>query len=223
MTQTVRGPATCCSVARNGENGSADHACGEAPTLTPRHHATPRTETFGFSEFRKPDKSMAMEERLYRESRLCRLFGNPVAYSIVAALLERGEMTPTQIAKAVGRSVARVSNLLAALRLAEVVRYQAAGGHQVPAQAHVRDAQGAKCVSCFCGNRRSPGLTFGLSEFRKSDKGQGLRGEKGWASGHVSGSRPSLDSSVTTVRFFRRIQLQFAGAHRGANAKHSRF
>jgi hypothetical protein len=38
-------------------------------------------------------------------------------------------MTPTQIAKAVGRSVARVSNLLAALRLAEVVRYQAAGGH----------------------------------------------------------------------------------------------
>ena len=38
-------------------------------------------------------------------------------------------MTPTQIAKAAGRSLGRVSNLLAALRLAEVVRYQAAAGH----------------------------------------------------------------------------------------------
>jgi transcription initiation factor IIE alpha subunit len=70
-----------------------------------------------------------MEEKLYRQSRLCRLLGNPVAYSIVAVLLDKREMTPTQIATAVGRSLGRVSNLLAALRLAEVVRYQAAGGH----------------------------------------------------------------------------------------------
>jgi hypothetical protein len=35
-----------------------------------------------------------MEESLYRQSRLCRLLGNPVVYSIVAALHERDAMTP---------------------------------------------------------------------------------------------------------------------------------
>jgi DNA-binding transcriptional ArsR family regulator len=105
--------------------------------LTPRqYHVTAAAQVFGFSEFRKPDRSMAMEEKLYRQSRLCRLLGNPVAYSIVAALVERAEMTPTQLAKAVGRSLGRVSNLLAALRLAEVVRYESSGGsYEVPAQA----------------------------------------------------------------------------------------
>jgi hypothetical protein len=63
-----------------------------------------------------------MEEALYRQSRLCRLLGNPVVYSIVNALHEREEMTPTQIVEAVGRSLGRVSALLAALRLADVVR-----------------------------------------------------------------------------------------------------
>jgi DNA-binding transcriptional ArsR family regulator len=69
-----------------------------------------------------------MDEKLYRQSRLCRTLGNPVAYAIVAGLAEKSEMTPTEIARAVSRSVARVSNLLAALRLADVVRYETAGG-----------------------------------------------------------------------------------------------
>lgn len=70
-----------------------------------------------------------MQEKLYRESRLCRLLGNPVVYSIVAVLHEQGEMTPTEIVNAVGRSLGRVSALLGALRLADVVRYETAGGH----------------------------------------------------------------------------------------------
>ena len=64
-----------------------------------------------------------MEERSYRQSRLCRLLGNPVAFAIVQLLAEHREMSPSQIAQAVGRSLSRVSHTLAALRLAEVVRY----------------------------------------------------------------------------------------------------
>jgi hypothetical protein len=70
-----------------------------------------------------------MEEKLYRQSRLCRLLRNPVVYSIVAVLHDHDTMTPTQIVQAVGRSLGRVSALLAALRLADVVRYETAGGH----------------------------------------------------------------------------------------------
>lgn len=70
-----------------------------------------------------------MEEKLYRQSRLCRLLGNPVVYSIVVALHELQEMTPTEIVQVVGRSLGRVSALLGALRLADVVRYETAGGH----------------------------------------------------------------------------------------------
>jgi len=69
-----------------------------------------------------------MEEKLYRQSRLCRLLGNPVVYSIVAVLRERDAMTPTEIVEAVGRSLGRVSALLGALRVADVVRYETAGG-----------------------------------------------------------------------------------------------
>ena len=68
-----------------------------------------------------------MEEEAYRQSRLCRLLGNPVAFAIVRILAENREMGPGEIAKAVGRSVSRVSNVLSALRLAEVVRYQTEG------------------------------------------------------------------------------------------------
>ena len=63
-----------------------------------------------------------MEEESYRQSRLCRLFGNPVAFAVVQLLAENRE-----IARAVGRSVQRVSNVLGALRLAEVVRYDTDG------------------------------------------------------------------------------------------------
>ena len=68
-----------------------------------------------------------MEEDSYRQSRLCRLLGNPVAFAVVQLLAENKELSPSQIARAVGRSVQRVSTVLGALRLAEVVRYDTDG------------------------------------------------------------------------------------------------
>ena len=70
-----------------------------------------------------------MEEESYRQSRLCRLLGNPVAFAIVELLAENKEVNPSEIARAVGRSVPRVSNVLGALRLADVVRYDSDGKH----------------------------------------------------------------------------------------------
>jgi DNA-binding transcriptional ArsR family regulator len=64
-----------------------------------------------------------VEEKSYRQSRLCRVFGNPVAFSIVELLLENRDMSPSQLARALGRSLSRISHTLGALRLAEVVRY----------------------------------------------------------------------------------------------------
>ncbi len=68
-----------------------------------------------------------MEEDSYRQSRLCRLLGNPIAFAVVQLLAENKELSPSQIARAVGRSVQRVSTVLGALRLAEVVRYDTDG------------------------------------------------------------------------------------------------
>src|SRR5438093_13653649 len=68
-----------------------------------------------------------VEEGSYRQSRLCRLLGNPVAFTIVQLLAENKQMSPSEIARAVGRSVQRVSTVLGALRLAEVVRYDTDG------------------------------------------------------------------------------------------------
>ena len=65
-----------------------------------------------------------MEERAYRQSRLCRVLGNPLAYSIVSLLVHNKDMTPTQIARGLCRSVSRVSHVLTALRMMEVVRYE---------------------------------------------------------------------------------------------------
>jgi predicted transcriptional regulator len=70
-----------------------------------------------------------VEEESYRQSRLCRLLGNPVAFAVMQLLAENRELTPSEIARAVGRSVQRVSNVLGALRLAEVVRYDTDGKH----------------------------------------------------------------------------------------------
>ena len=67
-----------------------------------------------------------MEEDSYRQSRLCRVLGNPVAFAVVELLAENKELNPGEIAR---RSVPRVSNVLAALRLAEVVRYESDGKH----------------------------------------------------------------------------------------------
>jgi predicted transcriptional regulator len=58
---------------------------------------------------------------------LCRLLGNPVAFAIVQLLNKTRDLTPSEIARSVGRSVPRVSNVLGALRLAEVVRYDTDG------------------------------------------------------------------------------------------------
>ena len=68
-----------------------------------------------------------MEEDSYRQSRLCRLLGNPVAYAVVQLLAENNELNPSEIARSVGSSVQRVSTVLGALRLAEVVRYDTDG------------------------------------------------------------------------------------------------
>ena len=68
-----------------------------------------------------------MEEDSYRQSRLCRLLGNPVAFAIVELLSESKELNPSEIARAVGRSVPRGSNVLGVLRLADVVRYDSDG------------------------------------------------------------------------------------------------
>jgi predicted transcriptional regulator len=67
-----------------------------------------------------------VEEDSYRQSRLCRLLGNPVAFAVVELLAENKE-NPSEIARAVSRSVQRVSTVLGALRLAEVVRYDTDG------------------------------------------------------------------------------------------------
>lgn len=68
-----------------------------------------------------------MDEKVYRQSRLCRLMGNPIAFAVVDALSQNKELTPSEIAHAVGRSVSRVSHVLASLRLAEVVRFDTDG------------------------------------------------------------------------------------------------
>ena len=69
----------------------------------------------------------SVDKAEYRQSRLCRHLGNPIAFTVVDLLAEGKDMNTSEIAKAVGRSVSRVSNILAALRLAEVVRYQTEG------------------------------------------------------------------------------------------------
>jgi DNA-binding transcriptional ArsR family regulator len=51
-----------------------------------------------------------------------------VSNAIVNVLGSAKEVTPSEIARAVGRSVSRVSHVLSALRLAEVVRYDTEGG-----------------------------------------------------------------------------------------------
>ena len=68
-----------------------------------------------------------MDETEYRESRLCRLLGNPVIYQLVVFLDHGGATTPSNLAKLAGRSVQTVSGHLAKLRAADIVRYDSAG------------------------------------------------------------------------------------------------
>ena len=82
-----------------------------------------------------------MEEGSYRQSRLCRLLCNPVAFAVVQLLAENKELSPSEIARAVGRSVQRISTVLAALRLAEVVRYDSDGKHNRYRLKHRREVR----------------------------------------------------------------------------------
>jgi DNA-binding transcriptional ArsR family regulator len=68
-----------------------------------------------------------MDEGKYRESRLCRLLGNPVVYQILVLLNDGGPLTPSKLARLAGRSVQTVSGHLAKLRAADLVRYDTAG------------------------------------------------------------------------------------------------
>ena len=68
-----------------------------------------------------------MEEINYRESRLCRLLGNPIVYQLVVLLRHRGALTPSMLAKLTRRSVQTVSEHLGKLRAADVVRYDSNG------------------------------------------------------------------------------------------------
>ena len=68
-----------------------------------------------------------MDEKHYRESRLCRLLGNPIVYQLVVLLNQRGPLTPSVLAKLTGRSVQTVSEHLGKLRTADVVRYDSKG------------------------------------------------------------------------------------------------
>ena len=82
-----------------------------------------------------------MEEDSYRQSRLCRLLGNPVAFTVVELLANNNELNPSEISRAVGRSVQRVSTVLGALRLAEVVRYDSDGKHNRYRLKHPREVR----------------------------------------------------------------------------------
>jgi DNA-binding transcriptional ArsR family regulator len=68
-----------------------------------------------------------MDEIKYRESRVCRLLGNPVIYQLVLFLESGGRLTPSKLAKISGRSVQTVSGHLAKLRAADLVRYDTDG------------------------------------------------------------------------------------------------
>jgi DNA-binding transcriptional ArsR family regulator len=72
-----------------------------------------------------------MDEKHYRESRLCRLLGNPIVYQVVTLLDTGGAMTPSKLAKLIGRHVSTISIHLAKLRGADVVRYDTPGGFYI--------------------------------------------------------------------------------------------
>jgi DNA-binding transcriptional ArsR family regulator len=80
-----------------------------------------------------------MEESRYRESKVCRLLGNPVVYQLVLFLENGGPLTPSKLAKVAGRSVQTVSGHLAKLRAADLVRYDTDGKQVRHRLKHKRD------------------------------------------------------------------------------------
>jgi DNA-binding transcriptional ArsR family regulator len=113
-----------------------------------------------------------VEEDSYRQSRLCRLLGNPVAFAVVELLAENNELNPSEIARAVGRSVRRLSNVLGALRLADVVRYDSDGKRNYYRLKHpgeIRRVLAALSgfVNASTGHARLAALSF--ARFRNSE------------------------------------------------------
>jgi len=51
----------------------------------------------------------SVDEAEYRQSRLSGSWGNPIAFTVVGLLAEGKEMNTSEIAKAAGRNVSRVS------------------------------------------------------------------------------------------------------------------
>ncbi|MBI4529387.1 MAG: winged helix-turn-helix transcriptional regulator [Deltaproteobacteria bacterium] len=82
-----------------------------------------------------------MDESNYRESRLCRLLGNPVVYRMTVLLAKNGPLTPARLAELADRSVQTVSGHLARLRTADVVRYEAKGRQTRYWLKHERDVR----------------------------------------------------------------------------------
>ncbi len=70
-----------------------------------------------------------MKESRYRGSRVCRVLGNPVVYTMVRLLDEEGAMSPSAIAKVVKRRLQTVSEHLATLRAVDLARYDRKGGN----------------------------------------------------------------------------------------------
>jgi DNA-binding MarR family transcriptional regulator len=68
-----------------------------------------------------------MEENRYRESRICRLLGNPIVYQVIVLLDSGGPLSPSRLADLTRRKVSTVSIHLAKLRAADLVRYETAG------------------------------------------------------------------------------------------------
>ena len=68
-----------------------------------------------------------MRERDYRESRFCRILGNPTAYRILILLLDGSRRKPTELSLILDRSLVTVSLTLRILRNADLVRYEHVG------------------------------------------------------------------------------------------------
>ncbi len=64
-----------------------------------------------------------MRERDYRESRVCRIIGNPTAYRILRALMDGSRRQPSELARLLGLGLTTVSATLRILRTADLVRY----------------------------------------------------------------------------------------------------
>ena len=69
-----------------------------------------------------------MRKPRYRESRVCRVLGNPVVYATILILKERGPTSQSDIAKAVRRRLPTMSGHLATLRGMDLVCYERKGG-----------------------------------------------------------------------------------------------